>query len=360
MEEQTNDYGEIEARLSKTDTIKCESCGSNMIYDPKKGLVLCEHCGSSKKIEYVRTTERDFNDRPTNKIEDGRQSFRCVNCGAITVFEKGEIATTCPFCGAANTAQIDEVPGIKPTAIVPFSISKEDSKQFYLKWIKKRIFAPRKLKKTFAVDNMSGVYIPCWTFDTNTVSRYSGRLGETYTVTVGSGKDRRTVTKVRWFNVSGVYERYFDDITIEDSSYINQKSFDKIAPYNTNEANAFDARFMAGFKAERYRTGIDECFKKAQDIVYNVVRKAIIDRYHADRVDYLDINTDYNDKKYKYVQLPMWVCAYRYKEKSFNFFVNGQSGKTHGNYPKSPIRVSIAVFLGLLLLAGIIFLIAKT
>lgn len=359
MEDKINEYGEVEARLSKTDIIKCESCGSNMIYDPKRGVIYCEHCGSSRKINAVRTTERDFNDRPTTKVEEGRQSFRCSNCGAVTVFEKGEIATTCPFCGTANTAQADDVPGIKPTAIIPFAISKEDSKQYYLKWIKKRIFAPRVLKKTFTVDKMSGIYIPCWTFDTNTVSKYEGRLGETYTVTVGSGKNRQTVTKVRWFHVSGIYERFFDDITIEDSSYINQKSFDKISPFNTNEANAFDASFMAGFKAERYRTGIDECFKRAQEVVQSTVRKAILDRYHADRVDYLNVHTEYNDKRYKYVVVPTWVCSYQYKAKPFNFFVNGQSGKTYGTYPKSPIRVGIAVLFGLLLLAGLIYLIMK-
>ncbi len=355
MEDNVNDYGEVEARLSKTNIIKCDSCGSNMIYEPKRGVIYCEHCGASRKIETVRTNERDFDYRPTNKVEDGRQSFRCANCGAVTVFARGEIATTCPFCGAANTQHIDEMPGITPTAIIPFAISKDDSKQFYLKWIKKRIFAPRVLKKTFTVDKMSGVYIPCWTFDTNTVSRYEGRLGETYTVTVGTGKNSHTVTKVRWFRVSGIYERFFDDLTIEDSSYISQKSFDKISPFNTNNANVFDASFMAGFKAERYRTGIDECFKKAQEVIQNTVRKAILNRYHADKVDYLNVNTQYNDKKYKYVVVPTWICSYQYKAKPFNFFVNGQTGKTYGTYPKSPIKVGFAVLLGLIVLAGLIY-----
>ena len=42
-----------------------------------------------------------------------------------------------------------------------------------------------------------------WCIDT--LSTYKGRLGKKYTVVVGSGKNTRTETRIRYFSISGVH-----------------------------------------------------------------------------------------------------------------------------------------------------------
>ena len=57
-----------------------------------------------------------------------------------------------------------------------------------------------------------GLYCPFWTFDAMTATHYRGERGEDYTVRVGSGDNERTETRTRWYNVSGNFQRFFDDV----------------------------------------------------------------------------------------------------------------------------------------------------
>jgi len=348
-------------KLSETENVKCPSCGANMTFDPKSGKLKCAHCDTIVDINPQQTAqEQDYNNRKSNQWPEGFvESYRCENCGAVTVLDKNEISSSCPFCGAAQVIKVDEMPGIRPTSIIPFAFTREESKKYYLTWIKKRWYAPRKLKQSFVADKIQGVYIPCWTYDSNTSSEYDGKLGERYTVTVGSGKSRHTETRIRWFYVSGIYDKFFDDIAIEDSSYIDQKRYNKIAPYDTNNSLKFDSRFMAGFSAEKYITGVEECFEKAKAVMDSCIRSDILNKYKADEVSYLNVKTTHTKTTYKYVILPLWVCAYKYKEKQYNFFVNGKTGRTNGTYPKSALKILLTVLGGLALAALIIWLALK-
>ena len=54
--------------------------------------------------------------------------------------------------------------------------------------------------------------------------------------------------------------------------------------------------------------------------------------------------------------LPVWLSCFTYNGKTYQFVVNGQSGKVGGNYPISPWRVAIAVLIGILILVAIYML----
>lgn len=49
--------------------------------------------------------------------------------------------------------------------------------------------------------------------------------------------------------------------------------------------------------------------------------------------------------------LPIWLSSFQYKNKVYQFMVNGQSGKVGGKAPISPIRVTIAVILAGVMIA---------
>ena len=48
--------------------------------------------------------------------------------------------------------------------------------------------------------------------------------------------------------------------------------------------------------------------------------------------------------------LPVWMSAFKYKDKTYQFVVNGQSGKVGGKYPISPWRVAIAVIIAIIII----------
>lgn len=60
---------------------------------------------------------------------------------------------------------------------------------------------------------------------------------------------------------------------------------------------------------------------------------------------YLNVNTNYNDIKFNYILLPVWVCGYKFRDKIWSFLVNGRTGKATGKVPVSvPKAVFTAVF----------------
>ncbi len=350
-----------EIEISQVEKVKCASCGADMVFSPDKQSLTCDHCGSVVEIkgELVQEEKDFFEGIDEEEWSGDALSYRCENCGAVTVMEKGQIAGNCPFCGAGKVIKASEQTGIKPTAIIPFAFDRERAKEYYKSWIKKKIFAPGKLKKNFSADKVNGVYLPCWTYDAVTTSTYEGRLGEYYYVTVGSGKNRRTERRTRWYRVYGEYTASFDDIVVEASAKIDQTQYDKIAPFPTRESYVYDSKYISGFTAERYSTDVKEGFGRARGVMENAIRRGILARYHADVVGYLNVSTNYRKVTYKYLLAPVWMCNFSYKKKEYGFMVNGFSGKTAGKIPLSPLKVGLAVLLGIGAVVGLYFLLTS-
>ena len=333
-----------DAFLKDTDITKCQSCGASMEFVPEKQALYCAHCESERKIESNRLIFSNdyFKAKDTEPPAwNEATAFKCQNCGAVTYFEKHQIGAKCPFCDAPNIVEIKELSGMKPDGVLPFYIGKEKAKACYLKWIKRKIFAPHKLKKNFVVDKINGVYLPNFTFDSKTTTSYDGRLGRRETRVVGSGKNRRTQVYIRYFNVSGNISRDFDNLIIEASANIEQKDIDKVLPFDNENVMEYTPEYIAGFSAEQYATSLTESFSVAREKMDAVIKKEIMRRYNADVVDYLNLNTHFISVLYRYVFLPLWMCAYKFKEKLYRFLVNGRTGKVGGKTPVSPLRVWI-------------------
>ena len=330
------------AREVESDTFKCPGCGNFLKYDPETGKLRCDYCGGTRDVPTPKPPMEIYY---TSLSEQGVSSWgevkciQCPVCGAKTVLEKYQTVTVCPFCGAPNVVESDEVPGLKPNAVLPFLVSEPKAHESLKKWMGKKFLAPTDLKKTAKTSKMNGVYVPSWTFDSNVYATYDARLGKTYTVTVGSGKNRRTETRVRWYNVSGSINSYFDDVLINASSRMTQKQLTKIGGFDTKNSIQYEEEYLSGYSAERYAQGLDASWEVAKEYMVDSVRSQVRNRYpDADRVDYIHVYPVFNETKYKYVLGPIWTSSYRYKGKDYGFVVNGRNGRTAGKAPLSPIK----------------------
>ena len=354
---------EPEYQQVDTETIKCEGCGSNMVFNPDSQVLCCPHCGSEKafgKVEFAK--EKSLIDDMASEPDWSKDFvgvFGCENCGAKVVLKQGETATFCPFCGTSHVRATDELAGIKPHALIPFGFGVEKAVNYAKEWAKKRLFAPRKFKKNIKTDNVNGVYTPCFTFDSKTYSYYEGRIGDRRTRTVGSGKNRRTETYIVWRHISGTFEHRFDDVLITAGSKFGQKQLDNVSPFDTNNSKEYEEEYLLGFMAYHYDNGLEECWGDAKSKIDASLRTMILSGYVHDVVSYLNVSTSHSDVTYKYVMLPVYVGNYKYNKKTYNFYVNGSTGKVSGKTPISPWRVLIAVLLGALVVAGIFLLIAN-
>ena len=71
----------------------------------------------------------------------------------------------------------------------------------------------------------------------------------------------------------------------------------------------------------------------------------------------LEVETQFSHVNSDLCLLPIYLLTYRYKDRTFRFLVNGQTGKVAGEKPVSWGRIWIAVGAGAGLLALLILLI---
>ena len=347
---------ENEQTQIETFTVKCDSCGANMGFDPETQQLKCSHCGLLKDFEKSSEVEEsDIHIALTDTANwgDAVNLYKCENCGAEVIMPSGHTADKCPYCETSHVIKKEDFVGLKPNAVYPFTFKQEEAVSYAKNYVKKRLFAPSKLKKNMLADNVNGVYQPGFTFDCKTVSHYQGRIGKRHTRVVGSGKNRRVETYIVWRYIGGTYNDAFDDVFVNADSDYSQTTLDKILPFDYQTIKVYDDEYLAGFVAKSYNRNANDCWKDARSMMDNDIKRRILSQYVYDVVDYIKVATSHSEVTYKYVLLPIYLVNYKHGKKNYTLHINGSSGKVAGKTPVSALKVIIAVLLGLVALAGI-------
>lgn len=356
----------VASTLEQTDK-KCPACDGTLNFDPASGMLVCAYCGksvaidfgadgpqSAEELDFFRAKERESCDWGTQT-----KVVECKNCGAKTVYDALETAGECPYCGSNQVMEASDEDTLAPGGICPFAVDETAAGDCFKIWLKRRWFCPSSVKKNVGKLLFHGMYLPYWTFDTNTDSYYTARYGITRTRTVGSGKNRRTETYTSWYRTDGYHKEFINDCLIKGTVRHDQAILSKIEPFNTEANVAYRPEFLAGFVAERYSVGLEDAWENAKvsinRILENSVEREIRRYHHADKVDSIRLSTKHHDITYKYLMLPIWASHFTYRSKSYQFMVNGQTGRVGGRTPVSPWRVLLAVLIGLGL-AALVFM----
>ena len=339
---------------------QCPSCGANMSYDPIRSALYCSYCETTVDVEKIASTEEfDFDAGLANDITWNSEKviFHCEYCGADNIKDKNDLSSKCPFCGSDSVITLDELPGIKPHRVIPFKISSKEAYEKFRHKLKKSFFIPKDLKKNFKETSINGIFLPAWTYDAQSFSVYEGVLGKHYTTTVGTGKNRTTITNTRYFSVSGKRREVYDDILVTSGKALRDEQVEGIFPYNTNNSVVYDEAYLAGYNAEHYTVNLKEGWGAAKKKADADIRRKILNSYNYDVVRYLNVNSSYTEIKYKYVLLPIWVSYYKYHNKTYYFLVNGETGKVGGKSPVSGIKVALLILLILMVATVLLLLI---
>jgi hypothetical protein len=211
---------------------------------------------------------------------------------------------------------------------------------------------------------MTGIYVPYWTFDAATRSRYQGERGEHYyetrtvTVQVNGRSERRQeqVMKTRWYPASGRVARDFDDVLVIASRSLPGHMGDALAPWDFTALQPYTPEFLAGFQAEGYTVGLADGHAVARDRMAEVIRSDVARDIGGDEQRIHSVDTDWSEETFKHLLLPVWMAAYKYNGKSYRFVVNGQTGEVQGERPWSIWKIGIAVVLVVALVAGAVWL----
>jgi LSD1 subclass zinc finger protein len=344
----------------------CTNCGAELLYKPGSTQLTCQYCNASNEIpisdEVIEELAFEtFVNELTKKNNQVTETYiKCGSCGASESIDNNHTSANCVYCGTSLTigdASDEQV--IQPKAILPFKIDKNEAYALFRKWINSFWFAPEKLKKaTLEANRFKGIYLPYWTFDTQTYSVYSGQRGTHYyeTETYSSNGETKTrqVQRTSWTNVTGSVSVNFDDILVVATKSLPQNLIEKLEPWDMPNLIAYEKSYLSGFITEKYQVDLATGFTQAKEYADRDIRAAVHRDIGGDAQQVLTLQTKHDNITFKHILLPVYVSAYRYKDKLFQFLVNARTGEVQGDRPYSWMKIAGVIILGIVTVSAII------
>jgi hypothetical protein len=250
---------------------------------------------------------------------------------------------------------------LRPKSLLPFRVEEKRCREIYKKWVTTRFWAPRALRDYHrAQGQIRGMYIPYWTYDTDTTTYYTGMRGEHYWETEtyrdsNGNTQTREVQKTRWYPASGTVWRYFDDVLVAASTTLPNKHIRAIEDWDMQSLVPYQDEYLSGFLAERYNIGLEPGFDIAKGIMKRVIEQDIRYDIGGDEQQIHSMDTQYDNITFKHTLLPIYVGAYKYRGKTYQFLINARTGKISGDAPISVWKVLLAILIGLSILALIFY-----
>lgn len=344
----------------------CEQCGASVEFAAGTGALTCPYCGHAQQVTPTggEVREHDFATLAAMRrpAAPATHDYRCGTCGAMTTSD--HLSQKCGFCGSPMVAEVESLGLVEPEAVLPFGVDRPAMQDALQKWVRSRWFAPSALKKVVSAEQAHGVYLPHWTFDTQTQSEYTGQRGEhywvteTYTTTDSEGRSQtqtRQVQKTAWYPASGTVARAFDDVLVTGTRRVMPEHLAKLSPWPLEQAAAYQPDYLAGYETLRYdvepEAGLDAAKREMAPVIENDCERDI----GGDVQQVHHVATSYFDVTYKLLLLPVWIATYLYGGKPFQVLVNARTAEVVGERPWSAWKITFAVLAGLALVAGIVW-----
>jgi len=342
----------------------CTKCGASLVFCADVGALKCEYCGEINRITPPKLPiyENDLQDalyqlekRPKVDLRSNMHA-KCPSCGADFDMEAHLRSTKCPFCATPVVTNLDIFMPLAPKSLLPFKINQKEAKEVFKKWVGNLWFAPNALKEfTKADSKFTGIYLPYWTYDSQTHTRFSGLRGDTYYERVRrrvyiNGREEIVedmVARVEWTPVSGTIERFFDDVLIGATKTIPRKLVDALQPWDLENLQNYDEKYLSGFESEVYQVALDDGFHYAKEYMAYEIREAIRYKIGGDKQQITDMKIYHDKSSFKYILLPIWTAHFKYKDKDYRFAINARSGKIQGERPYSKTKIFLAILLAL-------------
>ncbi len=354
----------------------CPACGAEAQWNPSKKALVCPFCGTTSpaQVELSATggetiVEHDLAAALRGIPDDQRgwqankTSVKCQSCQAISVFDAERVGQRCDFCGSSALVPYEEIKeAFRPESLLPMKTSENQVRDAIRRWYGSRWFAPNKLKRAALTDTVKGLYIPYWTFDAQVHADWTAESGyyyyETETYSDANGRTQtRQVQKVRWVPSSGQLDHFFDDELVPASRGVQPEMLRRIEPFpTTKELAPYNPGYLSGWVVERYQIDLVAAAKEARDDMDDKMEHLCAAQVPGDTHRNLQLNSDYSGQTFKHILVPIWLLTYNYGASHFQVVINGYTGTIAGKYPKSWIKITLAVLAGLAVAGAILLL----
>ena len=317
---------------------KCPSCGAPLRFDSDSQKLVCSSCGNDYDpiaLEQLGADGEVENDSFSFEGYSGEEMtggkvYTYPSCGGEIIGDENTVATKCPYCDNP-TVMAGNVSGVlRPDYIIPFKLTKEDAKKKLLEHYKGKILMPKTFKDENRINEIMGIYVPFWLFDADADASASYRATRTHT-----WSDRNYIyTRTDHFSIYREGEARFEHVPVDGSTKMDDATMEAIEPFDLTEAIPFGSSYLAGYLADKY--DVDEKASEPRagqrmKISMNDYLRSSVQGYATVTQQRSVANT--KNGKAAYALFPVWILNTKYKDKTYTFAMNGQTGKLVGNLP---------------------------
>ena len=330
-----------------THSYKCKACGAPLRWDAEQELLICDHCDSTFAADAFETEEKgdkeaeydwsEYQDEERERIEDTKV-YKCKNCGAEIVTDMTTMAGKCPYCDNVLVMDPQMTGTLKPNAIIPFTVDQSKLKEIVKQFYKGKPLLPSNFISDHKIEEIQGIYVPFWLFDTLA----DGYMNYRGTKTRHWSDSKYNYTETKYYDLYREGSMRFEKVPVDASVKMDDGLMDAIEPFDYKKLVDFDPVYFSGFLADRFDATVDDSLPR----VTRRVRQSVSDVFQETITGY-DSVTEHGgsvsmlDTSVKYALLPVYLIHAKYADKDYHFAVNGQTGKIVGNLPISKVKATL-------------------
>jgi hypothetical protein len=144
----------------------------------------------------------------------------------------------------------------------------------------------------------------------------------------------------------------FDDVLVPASGSLPPDISQVLTNWDRKNYVTYSDRVVRGFLTELYQKNFRECYPQAKKQMDSYISALVRSEIGGSQQRVYRQDSTYSDVKFKHVLLPVWLSAYRYKDKSYVYAINGRTGQVFGQRPWSIPKIMTLI----LVIASIIVL----
>ena len=252
-------------------------------------------------------------------------AIRCESCGGSVAMPAGDNRPSCLFCGARTLIQEDPPENIEPpTTLVPFVLNEAAARSAFQGWAAKRFWAPAAIRQ--ARVELNNLLLPAWIWSGQVETHWAAIVSA-----AGTDSGKRPTSGSDTLSVGG--------LLVPASKTLRAAELAAISPFDSSDEEGFVAEettipYELGSLTRRAARGAAQQAMRQQ---------------HASQIDHqsgaLRLSTSclFSNLSGRPILLPVWIGAYRVKEKMYRVVLNGQSGELTGTAPISWAKVGLAL-----------------
>ena len=323
---------------------KCPCCGGAIAFDSTIQKMKCPYCNTEFEMDALKGYDAELQDEETDSMEwetaaggewgegetDGLRTYVCKSCGGEIVGDANTAATSCPFCDNPIVMMGQFSGSLKPDLVIPFKLDKKAATAGLMKHLTGKRLLPKIFKDQNHIDEIKGVYVPFWLFDTDVDAkvRYKATKVRTW-----SDSDYN-YTQTSYYMVHRGGSVGFEYVPVDGSTKMADDLMESIEPFNCREAVDFQTAYLAGYLADKYDVTEEESIDRANERVKKSTEQAFAETVIGyDTVAAENTSVQFHGGKAKYALYPVWLLNTTWNGNKYTFAMNGQTGKFVGDLP---------------------------